>query len=910
VEKALHRDAEELLAHAAEVRQLARRLLRDPHAAQDAEQATWLAALEHGPAPGRPAGPWLARTLRNFAWRGMRAGARRRSREEVAARAEAVPSAAELGERAELHRELVEAVVGLEEPFRSAILLRYFEGMPPREIARRLGVPVRTVQSRLARGLERLRARLERRHGGHGAWLLAWSGLRRPVAAPASAGVAGVVLVSTKAKVAALVALVAALATLRVAWRWGEPATPAGSAGAAAPVDLVSVEKERETGSRVDVEDAQRRAVRAPPADLPAAPEIVDTTMRGFVIDTRGSPVQGALVEALVYPLAGTFLMGFDFEPSLSTRVLASATSAENGSFELELERDRSVDLRASAEGFGREFARDRRAGQEVTLVLEDPGVLFGRVSRAAGGEPVAGALVWVRHDEFESRSRTDASGEWRMEGLTPGPVGLIVIPEHDAPTRYEELLLEAGQQRRHDVEVVAGMTIHGHVRDAVTDAPIAGAEVSAWSFFYKNVLTDAAGAYRIEGVATRFIPTVCARAPGYGRSEKSAGTLEGTVEVDLELATGFRAIGRVVGPAGEPVGGAYVAAIAFGGEAGVSRRDWIAARTAADGAFELEPLRRDLRHELIVRAEELSTRLFGFPDSESALEVVDLGALTLSKPASLEGIVVGGDGKPLPGVGVHVQGDAANRSDTWNVLNDGRFAETDERGRFRHEDLAGGTYRLSVSASGYQLRPDDLQIELEDGEQRHGLRIEIPSGLSISGRVIGPTGEPFSDVAVSLNGGRGAGTRTASDGSFVFHAVAPGIYWLSVEPPRARPEGAPRLGHAVLEGVRAGSSGLELVLPLLAEITGRVVDLDGEPVEHSLVDVMGKHRHTIVDSVVTGPDGAFRLEVPEGAVLDLRARRTELKPGAWLGRAPLDSPAATAPGVAAGSTGIVLRLP
>jgi hypothetical protein len=212
--------------------------------------------------------------------------------------------------------------------------------------------------------------------------------------------------------------------------------------------------------------------------------------------------------------------------------------------------------------------------------------------------------------------------------------------------------------------------------------------------------------------------------------------------------------------------------------------------------------------------------------------------------------------------------------------------------------------------APGYQLKPNELQIELQDGEQRGGLRIELPSGLSLSGRVIGPHGEPFADVAVSLHGGPGTGTRTAADGSFIFRAVAPGTYWLTASPPDASPEGAPRLGHGILENVPAGSSGLELVLPLLVEITGRVVEADGEPLEHALVVVTGKLQNAVVESVLSGPDGAFRLEVPHGLSVDLRALRTEPNPGSRLGRRSLDLPAGTALGVAAGSTGIVLRLP
>ena len=64
-------------------------------------------------------------------------------------------------QRAEVHRRLVEAVFALAEPYRTTILLRYFEDLPPREVARRMEAPVETVRTRVSRGLEILRRRLE-----------------------------------------------------------------------------------------------------------------------------------------------------------------------------------------------------------------------------------------------------------------------------------------------------------------------------------------------------------------------------------------------------------------------------------------------------------------------------------------------------------------------------------------------------------------------------------------------------------------------------------------------------------------------------------------------------------------------------------------------------------------------------
>jgi hypothetical protein len=67
------------------------------------------------------------------------------------------------------------------------LCLRYFDDLPPREIAARLGVPVETVRTRTRRALARLRDELDCRHGGdRAAWGVALAPLvRAGVAAPA-----------------------------------------------------------------------------------------------------------------------------------------------------------------------------------------------------------------------------------------------------------------------------------------------------------------------------------------------------------------------------------------------------------------------------------------------------------------------------------------------------------------------------------------------------------------------------------------------------------------------------------------------------------------------------------------------------------------------------------------------------
>src|SRR6185369_2735229 len=57
-------------------------------------------------------------------------------------RREATPSVDAIVAREQARRRVVEAVLQLDEPNRSTLLLRYFERLPPRAIAERLGVPL------------------------------------------------------------------------------------------------------------------------------------------------------------------------------------------------------------------------------------------------------------------------------------------------------------------------------------------------------------------------------------------------------------------------------------------------------------------------------------------------------------------------------------------------------------------------------------------------------------------------------------------------------------------------------------------------------------------------------------------------------------------------------------------------
>ncbi len=166
----------DLLTHRDWVRRAARALVRGDADAEDLEQRTWLRALEHPPAePPRSPRAWLRTVLRFAAIDTARAKGTRRRHEEAAAigeRSDAAPDA--LVARAETTERLVRALLELDEPYRATLLLRFFDDLPPREIALRQGVPVETVRTRVRRGLGALRLRLGAGPGGEsGAWMAA-----------------------------------------------------------------------------------------------------------------------------------------------------------------------------------------------------------------------------------------------------------------------------------------------------------------------------------------------------------------------------------------------------------------------------------------------------------------------------------------------------------------------------------------------------------------------------------------------------------------------------------------------------------------------------------------------------------------------------------------------------------------
>lgn len=146
--------------HGAAVLRLCRGVLGDRDEAEDALQATFfvLARRARSIRDREAVGRWLLSAAYRVAGCARAAGIRRRRHERRAA--EAASALVVDREPSDLGPLLREELGELPEKFQAPLVLCYLEGLTQDDVARRLGWPIGTVRSRLARGRERLRHRL------------------------------------------------------------------------------------------------------------------------------------------------------------------------------------------------------------------------------------------------------------------------------------------------------------------------------------------------------------------------------------------------------------------------------------------------------------------------------------------------------------------------------------------------------------------------------------------------------------------------------------------------------------------------------------------------------------------------------------------------------------------------------
>lgn len=432
---------DELLAHRAWVRRMAVALARNDAEADDLVQEAWLVALDKRPSSAASVRTWFATVLRRRLLNRRRADSRRASRETAAREPQTADDPADVVAHAELHRLVVESVLGLDEPYRTTVLLRFFEDLPPRAVAVRMGVPVETVRSRVQRGVAILRRRLDaRHHGRRSAWapaLLSWSGTRRAgsvARASTTVGsfVTGGLMATTKWATAAVV-----LAVLGVAGVWvlqrdrtsqRETASPPGAIDDAASRTASASRRrlgDETSDAAIDLVDTTAAGDGSDNdgGDEPSSPQLPTLTVGGIVVEAdTGAAIPGARVSV---------------EQRLDVVRSGAVVTDTSGAFEITIPAD-AERVAIEAEGFVTRRVSptaERPDGSPLRVVLTPAGHVVGRAV-LVDGSPASGAEASVYtnwddddgHQWFRSVATVTADGAFDVGGLAPGRRHALVI--------------------------------------------------------------------------------------------------------------------------------------------------------------------------------------------------------------------------------------------------------------------------------------------------------------------------------------------------------------------------------------------------------------------------------------------------------------------------------------------------
>jgi RNA polymerase sigma-70 factor (ECF subfamily) len=803
---------EELLRHAQWVRRLARKLVQDPNVADDVVQQTWLAALEHPPeslargtANASAERSWLARVVANFVRQRGRAEARRSARETSSARPASASSEPDVVEQVDGQHVVVQEVLQLDEPLRSTLLLRYFKDLSAAEIARRQDVPAATVRSRLARGLEELRERMDARYGGdRSAWCLVLASsidlvppapapvVPEPSAALTTGTLAGTAVMKTGAILAVAFGTVAiTLAGIATLGGGDESSTAEASEPAAVATPVVEEPAPL-------TQAAEPTAAREPEPERRAPAEVASTPVAEVVAEKEPEKEElppGLLVFRFVDQggsAVGDVKVSLLDQEGMRFEVVTSARSDGGGVARLAVPMRsdaHEVKVRYDALGYAPGGERPRAiSGQEVQVgsITLEPGVLIsGRVTDYEGA-PIAGASVFSLDPQLadwpeDQMIRTGPSGlgggdkDHELTQATTDEFGAFEI----AGPAWTLVRLSAGQDGyrwtwTEPLELLPGEPIQGlrieldelRVEDRIAGIVLdeAGDPLALTYVQYdfqdevltvsSGVLTDADG--RFDHVVMRKVPHTFTYADG-GGTAVARNVMPGTLDVVMQVQSEGQILIIVEDPDGEPVTeyelGYYT--IYEGGSTG--RHEDV---ESADGTFGLNP--PGDRFRLEISADGFVTQEFGPYDAATCPSSLHC---TLLRAAAVRGTVTR-DGNPVAGAKVRL----------WSAVTPGHRYETDgfptrlvpmivatgttdAQGRYSLPIANDGSYAITASKEGAAPGESEL-LELTAADGRDDVDVELGDGGTLVVIVNAPPGEDPAGVIVGITDA-GATRRT-----------------------------------------------------------------------------------------------------------------------------------------------------
>jgi protocatechuate 3,4-dioxygenase beta subunit len=566
--------------------------------------------------------------------------------------------------------------------------------------------------------------------------------------------------------------------------------------------------------------------------------------LAGVVVDETGAPIAAVALQA---------------KPELpSTAPPFAVESDAQGRFKFEQLPAGSYSIEARADLHELAVLPNIAApvSEPVRVVLQRTAALRGEVlddhgrPAADASVTIAGSGVWP-----PKTLKTDAQGHFE---LTPVPGGVYELRATHATLTsppQEGVIVQPAAAAFVRLTLAPGATLRARVFDAESGTALRGVAVSvgedALSSVPSRATTAADGVFVIEGL--RQLPhRLWMHAPGYVPiTGQAVVPREAAYELPLRRAATLSGI--VVDETGHPV-----------------------------AAAELE----------VTGTTDTGERVQVSPVVEPSAGAGPAPPVALVAPnADSLGVTVGVVPK-IPVLALPGAGDAIGAATV-----DPGF-HTDAGGKFTIEGVPPGRIQLVVRRPGFAIGRSDVR-EVHSGEQVGDLRVVLPIGGTLAGRIVDGRGLPVPGVRVQVEVAGEATPRVTlggDDGRFEFSALR-GTCTVTAFPLN---------GAAVRQEVTlASGERRELQIDLGAEartLDGRVLDARGFPVANATVHVEAESaRSPGVHDASSAADGTFhvtalplppyrvRVEHPDYAATQLRsvaiAARQELtltlRPGA-----------------------------
>ena len=553
--------------------------------------------------------------------------------------------------------------------------------------------------------------------------------------------------------------------------------------------------------------------------------------------------------------------------------------------------------------------ADDRTDPTRIATDLGGQGVR-GRVVDGAGG-PIAGATIAVfarsSTDPFSLQSMRNRGQRHASLGTaTSGTDGAftVALPDECSDARIEAHVRAQAFAPAYasctarvaewtnvgDIALGRGRTLRGTVRDALTEAPLADAEVALQlpstrmlDLPLLSTKTDAQGVYAIDN-APIGICNIAATAAGHARHELPQQHIQRDEDnvLDFVLQPGRAIAGFVVDRDGRACDGAFVRAIP------VTARDTgvVGAHANADGSFRIEGV--------ALGEAELTASAPGFGTAREtiAADATKPVTLQLARLSRLRVLARDADGNAVPGFSAVAR--SADTTPSARMRRVGPKTSTQIESGAAVLDLEGlepGEWSLEASAPGFaRLTSDTFRVATDELRE---VAIVLTKGNRVLGRILDEQGRPVAGAIVrlqssgALDGDLGAALRSAranvgtqpfahskTDGTFVVERAHDGVHQLSI----TRNGFAPRIHGDVRTFGGIDATVGDLALTKGVTIRGRALaanDVDRRiVVQLTPIDAKDVASDFVAECRVDA-EGRFRFEgLPKGRYALLAGRR------------------------------------